>query len=125
MSFKIGLPTAALSAPAGGATVELFNSVTAFGAGVLSFLPLKRIQFSAEHDQTFVLNGYRSTNGGTNWDQTFTQSLPVVANTIAGPIDVLIDGFSDFKLEAVNGGTPQGTWRPELRGIEDTRNPGN
>lgn len=125
MSFKIGLPTAALSAPAGGATVELFNSVTAFGAGVLSFLPLKRIQFSAEHDQTFVLNGYRSTNGGTNWDQTFTQGLSSVPGTIAGPIDLIIDGFSDFKLEAVNGATAQGTWRPELRGIEDTRASGS
>jgi hypothetical protein len=121
MSFTIACPT---TTPTGTATIEIFNSVTAFGATQLRHLPIKRISFAAEHDQTFTARISRSTNGGTNWDVVNSQSVPVVANTIGGPIDYLIDTYEDVKIEVVNGGVDQTTWRPELHGHEDTRQPG-
>jgi hypothetical protein len=124
MSFTIALPTAALALPTGTANVDLFNSVTAFGPKQLRHLPLKRLTFAVEHDQDFTLTAQRSTDGGTNWDTFDVQSVSVVANTIGGPFDYLIDTYEDVKLFMTNGGVDQTVWRPELHGIENTRQPG-
>lgn len=124
MSFTIALPTAALALPTGTATIELFNSVTAFGAKQLRHIPMKRITFAVEHDQDFTITASRSTNGGTNWDIFDTRTAAVAANTIGGPFDYLIDTYEDVKLTITNGGVDQTVWRPELHGIESTRQPG-
>lgn len=119
MSFTIALPAAALALPTGTATIELFNSVTAFGAKGLRHLPIKRISFAVEHDQTFTLTASRSIDGGTNWDVFDTRSVTVAANTIGGPFDYLIDTYEDVKLAITNGGVDQAVWRPELHGNEN------
>lgn len=124
MSFAIAVPTAALALPTGVATIELFNSVTAFGAKGLRHVPMKRLTFAVEHDQTFTLTAARSIDGGTNWDTFDTRSVVVVANTIGGPFDYLVDTYDDVKLTMTNGGVDQTVWRPELHGVEDTRQPG-
>lgn len=119
--FTIQCPT---TLPTGTATIEIFNSVTAFGAKQLRHTPIKRISFAAEHDQTFTARISRSTDGGTTWDVVNSQSVAVVANTIGGPLDYLVDTYDDVKIEVVNGGVDQVTWRPELRGNEHDRAPG-
>lgn len=124
MGFTIVIPTAGQALPTGVASAEIFNSVTAFGAKQLRHLPIKRVSFAVEHDQSFTITAYRSTDGGTNWDVILTQSVPVVANTIGGPFDFLIDTYEDVKIAITNGGVDQTTWRPELHGHEDTRQPG-
>lgn len=124
MSFTIALPTAALALPTGAASIDLFNSVTAFGAKQLRHIPMKRISFAVEHDQAFTLTAQRSIDGGTNWDTFDVQTVAVVANTIGGPFDYLIDTYEDVKLFMTNGGVDQTVWRPELHGIESTRQPG-
>jgi hypothetical protein len=124
MSFTIALPAAALALPTGAASIDLFNSVTAFGAKQLRHLPMRRLTFAVEHDQAFTLTAQRSIDGGTNWDTFDVQSVAVVANTIGGPFDYLIDTYEDVKLFMTNGGVDQTVWRPELHGIESTRQPG-
>lgn len=125
MSFTIAVPAAAQALPTGTDTVEIFNSVTAFGARQLRHLPIKRLSFGVEHDQDFTLTAAVSSDGGTNWDTFDVQNVTVVANTIAGPFDYLIDTYDDVKLTVTNGGVDQTTWRPFLKGHEDTREAGN
>lgn len=124
MSFTIALPAAAQALPTGTATIEIFNSVTTFGPKQLRHIPMKRIAFAVEHDQDFTIVAQRSIDGGTNWDTFDSRSATVVANTIGGPFDYLIDTYEDVKLSIVNGGVDQTVWRPELHGIESTRQPG-
>jgi hypothetical protein len=121
MSFTIGVPTAAQALPTGTATIEIFNSVTAFGAGAMRNLPIKRVSFGVEHDQGFTIVASISSNGGTNWDVIDSQAVSVLANTIAGPFDYLIDTYDEFKIAITNGGVDQTTWRPFLKGHEDSR----
>jgi hypothetical protein len=121
MSFTIGVPTAAQALPTGTATIEIFNSVTAFGAYGLRHLPIKRISFGVEHDQGFTVVASASSNGGTNWDVVNSQAVAVAANTIGGPFDYLVDTYDDFKISITNGGVDQTVWRPTLKGNEDTR----
>jgi hypothetical protein len=123
-AFPISLSAAALALPTGTQTIEIFNSVTAFGAKQLRHLPMKRLVYGVEHDQSFTLTAQRSIDGGTNWDTFDTRTVAVAANTIGGPFDYLIDTYDDVKLFMQNGGVDQTVWRPELRGIESTRQPG-
>lgn len=124
MSFKIEVPAAALAVPTGTSTITIFNSVTAFGARGLGNLSIKRISFGVEHDQGFTVVASASSNGGTNWDVVDSQAVSVVANTIAGPFDYLVDTYDDFKIEITNGGVDQTVWRPFLKGNETSREAG-
>lgn len=120
-SFTIACPTAL---PGISATVVIFDSTAAFGPKQLRHVPLARISFAVMNSHTGTLKASRSSNGGTNWDVFDSRAVTVPAsNTISGPYDYLIDTYEDFKLEFVNDGTAQTTWRPELKGHEN-RQPG-
>jgi hypothetical protein len=97
-------------------TYPLFNSATwGIGAGVL---PLwgNRLLFSLTNSQAGTLKAYRSIDKGTTWEQ-IGGDLAVAANSstdISGPYDFLIDAHPDVKLDWVNGGVAQATWRPSV-----------
>lgn len=107
-------------------TYNLFNSVTSFGGGLLRSKDVSRLTFSVENDQAGTLKFYRSTNKGTNWDQVGGDIAvtAAAATDISGPHDYLCDTYQDVKLDWVNGGVAQGTWRPEVTLIIGDRNPG-
>ena len=118
--IRFNIPTAA---PTDSDTTTLFNSVTAYGAGVLSLTGINRIAFTVENSHSGTLKQYRSTNGGTTWDQVGTDLAVVAAaaTDVSGPYDYLVDPHPDWKLDWVNGGTTQTTWRPSLIGIVGDR----
>lgn len=119
--FTIKMDT---TAPTGANTTTIFDSTTAFGVGVMRHLPIQRIAFGVNHDQTFTLLAQRSINGGTTWVTYFSQTYTAPsANTITGPVDFLIDTEHEFRLRITNGGSDQTTWQPALKGYE-TRVPG-
>jgi hypothetical protein len=124
MKFTIAVPTASQTPPAAAATINMFNSVTAFGPQQIRHLPVCRVSFAAEHDQGFTVIGSRSKDGGATWDVIDSQAVSVVANSIAGPFDYLIDTYEDFKIDVTNGGTDQTVWKPEVHGFE-SRQPGS
>ena len=111
------------TAPTDSDTTTIFNSVTAFGQGVFRTLGIKRISFGAEHSHAATVKAYMSTNHGTNWDQVEgDEALTAPASgDIGGPLDFYVAPYMDFKLEWVNGGTTQTTWRPVLRGHYDSQ----
>jgi len=112
------------TAPTDSNDTTLLDTTTAFGPYALPFSGIKRISFSAEHSHSGTLKAYRSTNGGTTWDQYDERSVAAPgATTISGPFDYLVDTFKAWKLVWTNGGTTQTTWRPEMKGHPD-RAPG-
>jgi len=95
---------------------NMFNSVTAFGGGLLPSKHLSRLEFSVVNGQAGTLRFYRSVDKGTNWDQS-GGDIAVPANgatDINGPYDYLIDPHTDVKLDWVNGGVAQSPWRPTV-----------
>jgi hypothetical protein len=117
-AFSIGVAPVGLALPTGTATITMFDSVATFGAKGLRNVPLCRVAFGVEHDQGFTVVASRSIDGGATWDVIDSQAVSVVANTIAGPFDYLIDTYDDFRIQITNGGTDQTVWKPELHGYE-------
>lgn len=107
--------------PTGTAEINLFNSVTMFGAGALHNLPLKRVAVNIFNDQAGTLRFQHSRDGGTSW-RTF-RSVAVAApaaNTI-NSYEQNLDVYSDVRIDFVNGGVDQGAWEVDLWGYENTR----
>lgn len=105
-------------------TYNMFNSTVTFAAPAYSGSSsttmtahnISRLEFRLANDQTGTLKFYTSIDGGTNWDQT-GGDIAVAASSstdINGPYDFLIDPYRDVKLDWVNGGSAQTTWRPNV-----------
>lgn len=120
-NFSIACLTPTASAPGANAnTYPIFNSVTAslWGAGNLHTW-CNRIEFTLANNAAGTLKVYRSTDKGTNWDQ-YGGDISWAASTatdVNGPEDILVDPHFDVKIDWVNGGVAQTTWRPSLVGI--------
>ena len=101
-------------------TYNLFDSTVTFGAGKLAQLGISRVEVTLANSGSGTLKAYRSTNGGTNWDQVGgnTSWVASTATDINGPYDFLVDGHADVKVDWVNGGSAQTTWRPDVHLIK-------
>ncbi len=120
MSISTGFTVAGGTPGADSNTYVLFSSVSAWGAKGLPMTGIQRLVFSLKNSHSGTLNAYMSVDGGTNWDQLDTQAVAApAAGAISGPYDYLVDPYLDFKLEWVNGGSAQTTWRPVLVGVQD------
>lgn len=110
-----------IAAPTGSAETTLFDTTTQFGGGgMIPLRGIERIAFAAEHDQAGTLRAYRSTNKGTTWDLYDERAVAAPGATgISGPFDYVINTYQDWKLVWANGGTDQGTWRPEISFTEE------
>jgi len=94
----------------------IFNSAANFNGLSLRGERVSRVQFAVEHSHAATLRAYMSTNGGTNWDQVEEDEVVGVpaAGDIGGPWSFLVDTYRDFKLDWVNGGSAQTSWRPTV-----------
>lgn len=97
-------------------TYPIFNSVTAFpGCWMAQDLGLKRLFVTIDHPQDATLKFYRCMDGigggtaarGTTWVQVGGDFAITASATDVSTFDGLIEGFPDFKLELVNGGSAQ------------------
>lgn len=68
---------------------------------------IKRFVLDLEHSHACTLNWYRSADRGTNWIQLGTEILAAPAASSTTIRDFLVEGYPDWKLELVNGGTAQ------------------
>lgn len=100
-------------------TYVLFSSTVAFpggqqfqGAGV------KKLVLNIKNSHLGTLNTYRgsarTTLNETTWTQISTEALAAGTSTTSSLRDYLMEPFSDFKLEWVNGGSAQTTWVIDL-----------
>ena len=113
---RIGVP----DAPASGATIDLFNSVTAFGAKQMRALDIRRIIVAfLQVSHASAANGlksYASTDGGTNWDTVdFDGTMPKAIDASSTSTDVIEDfkvsQYDDFKLTYENSANTLTAWR--------------
>lgn len=89
-------------------TYPIFNSVTAFtGASMAQNNGLKRLFVTIDNPQSATLKFYRSNDRGTNWVQVGGDYAITSSATDVSTFDGLIEGFPDFKLDLVNGGSAQ------------------
>lgn len=95
-------------------TYKLFDSTVTFGNGLRQH-DITRIIFTLQNSHAGTLNAYWSANGGTTWN-LYDAQVPGVpaAGASSGPFDYLVDPYADWKLEWVNGGSAQTTWRTAL-----------
>jgi len=101
-------------------TYTLFSTVTAMGAKVLPTTGIKRFTLTMKNSHSGTLKAYCSTNGGTTWDEYSSQAVAAAGSGVVnGPYDFLVDPFYDWKLDFVNGGSAQTTWRLALVGHYD------
>lgn len=97
-------------------TYSIFDTTVAFpGARYAAEHKLKRLQVGLSNSQAGTYNWYKtqsrvtSTNTPIVWTQIGTQAV-VAGATAENTNDFLIEPYSDFKLEFVNGGVAQATW---------------
>ena len=89
-------------------TYNIFSSVVAFtGAGMAQAHGLKRLFVTIDNPQSATLKFYRSNDRGTNWVQVGGDFAITSSATDVSTFDGLIEGFPDFKLDLVNGGSAQ------------------
>lgn len=106
-------------------TYVIFDTTVAFpGARMLAYAGIKRMCFDFEHSHLATLNWYRSNDRGVNWHQVGTEALAAPAANETNVRDFLVEGYDDWKLQWVNGGTAQSPfsvamWGTDERGVAD------
>jgi hypothetical protein len=89
-------------------TYPIFSSVTAFpGKNMAQNTGLKRLFVTIDNPQSATLKFYRSSDRGTNWVQVGGDFAITSSATDVSTFDGLFEGFPDFKLDLVNGGSAQ------------------
>lgn len=95
--------------PGNAETVNIFSTVSAFpGKNYAAMHGRNRLEVSIKNDQTGTLKGYRSSDRGVNWVQVYPDTaVAAPASGATNFYDFLIVEFEDFKLDWLNGATPQ------------------
>ena len=111
-AVKVGYTDAAL--PGNAQVVTIFNTVIAFPGGQwLAAMHMKRLLVDIFNNQAGTLNWYKSrghrgtTSALTTWDNIGTAAVALVAAGATNSFDFAIPTYEEFKLEWVNGATPQ------------------
>lgn len=101
------------------AVYVLMSTVVAFpGVGMVSDLGYKRLFVTIDNPQSGTVKLYRCNDGlsgsttarGTNWVQVGGDFAATSSATDVTTLDLLIEGFPDFKLEWTNAGSAQTGW---------------
>jgi hypothetical protein len=100
-------------------TYNIFSSVTAFsGCWAAQNSGLKRLLVTIDNPQSGTGKFYRCNDGiggsttarGTNWVQVGGDFAATASATDVTTFELLFEGFPDFKLDWVNGGSAQTGW---------------
>lgn len=63
-----------------------------------------------KNNQSGTINIYESEDRGVTWQQVDTLAVSAAASTGSNPMEFLVEGMKDMKIEWVNGGSAQTTW---------------
>jgi hypothetical protein len=110
--------------PGNAETVVLFSTVTAFpGKSFQAGAGIKRLIIDIKHDQAGTIKAYRSQNRGVTWNQLYDSgSIAAPAATSSTIRDFAFEPYMDFKVEWLNGATPQTTFIVD-EALTDERSP--
>lgn len=97
--------------PGNAETVNIFSTVVAFpGANMIQSMEIHRFYLGIVNDQAGTLKAYKSSNRGVTWTQIDSQAVAAAAGSAENRSDWLIDPYADWKLDWLNGATPQTTF---------------
>lgn len=90
-------------------TYVIFDTTVASpnARGFLQLAGIKRVVVDIAHDKALTLNAYWSADGGTNWQQMYTEAFGVPSAATTRTRDFLVEHYADFKVSFANGGTAQ------------------
>lgn len=92
-------------------TRTLFDSTVAFpGESMHQMAGLHRFTVHILNDEILTLNIQSSQNRGTSWTSVDSVALAVPSAGDGNLTDFVIEPHHDFRIQAVGGGTIQGTW---------------
>ena len=129
---RFGYTGAAL--PGNAATVVLLATAptSGSGTGVIAYpadsghqfqkMGIRRVALSLTNDQAGTINEYQSLDRGATWVKIFTAAVAASAANSENQYDFWVEPYQDWKLEWVNGATPQTTFIPNMVGTGQ-RNP--
>jgi hypothetical protein len=105
----------------------LFSSVTAWPStyNALSQYGQKRYVLRLEFCQNCSVTWQQSNDRGTNWRPVGTQALTATAPGTyeSVTIDVVVEGFQDFRVFLTNAGTAQGAGFTVDQSLDTDRSP--
>ena len=123
---KIGYTGSAL--PGNGETVVLVATARTSGSdvgvlgppggigNVFQLLGIRRIVVALRNDQAGTLKEYKSMDRGVTWLQISNTSVAAAAANSQNIYDFLVEPYSDWKVEWVNGAAPQTAFQPSIAG---------
>ena len=101
-------------------TYNIFNTVVACpGQNYLNNAGISRINVDIKHSHAGTLKWYKSHDRGTTWLQIDEAAITAPASTDTTIRDILLEGYLDFKLDWVNGGSAQTTWKLDIALVSD------
>ena len=95
--------------------VETIFDTTSTGhwTDMLNHMGVKRVRFEAKHSHNATVNTYFSDDGGTNWEAVSSTAV-TGGGSDTNIVDALVEGYKDWKMEWVNGGTTQTEFKPVI-----------
>lgn len=99
-------------------TYNLYNSVNDGGAAGFAMKGIHIVMLDIKNAAAGTLKAYkgsaRDTIGAVTYSQIEQFSVPIPASTESNKYEFLVEPYSDWKLDWVNGGAAQSTWLVDL-----------
>lgn len=116
MDEKVRVKYTGSALPGNAETVVLFSTVAAFpGAQYLAQRGLERFVLSLVNDQAGTLKAFFSDNRGVSWTQIDNVAVAIAPANEDQVYDFGgLPAFQDWKLEWLNGATPQTSFKPNM-----------
>lgn len=84
------------------------------GANFFANMALRKFVLSLKNSQAGTLNEYYSPDRGATWQSISSQAVPIPTAGFTTEVEYLIETYSDWRVEWVNGGVAQATWSPQF-----------
>lgn len=105
-----------------GTTYPLFSTVTAFPmANGFQSMGFNRLELTIYNDQSGTIKAYQSPDRGITWIQVQADQAVSAANK-ENFFDWLVESYADFKVDWVQGATPQMAFSPNFAAVLGERN---
>lgn len=109
--------------PLGSTTYNLFDTTLTGVKGFLSLARGTRFEVTVQNDQAGSLKAYWSEDGGTNWNLYNTTAVAIPAAGASTTVDFDTTPYRDWKVDWLNGGSNQTTFRITMVLISGSRPP--
>lgn len=96
-------------------TYNLFSTVnTGIPRGWFQLAGIERAFLTLNNAGTCTVKDYYSDDGGTTWIPRSSTAVAVPAAGAVSEIDFVVEGFRDWKVDLVNGGSAQTGLAPQI-----------